>query len=310
MTDLVDLEQMFRSVPPGPLVGARVPEGFDSRPYELFEARPVSPTIGAEVRGVRLSGELAPDVLAELRRALLEWKVLFFRDQDIAREEHRGFAALWGELEQHPFMRFHGKQDDVDVVSLAKSATNAGTENIWHNDVTWRPNPSFAAVLRAVEVPALGGDTMWSDTAVAYDVLPEELKARLDGLVAEHDWLQSFGRMMPEEEIARLRPHFPAVTHPVVRVIPETGRRVLFVNRVFTTRVLGMGAAESRALLEDLYLRMNRPEFQVRLNWRPNTVAMWDNRACQHYAVSDYFPQRRVVERISIVGDRPVGVSG
>ncbi|EFV12195.1 TauD/TfdA dioxygenase family protein [Segniliparus rugosus] len=310
MTDLLSLERTLRSVPPGPLVGRRAPEGFDSRPYGLFGLVPASPTIGAEISGVRLSGGLAPEVLAELRRALLEWKVLFFRDQDIARQEHREFAALWGGLEQHPFMRYHGKQDDVDVVSLAKNDMAAGTENVWHNDVTWRPDPSFAAVLRAVEVPDLGGDTMWSDTAVAYDLLPDGLKERIDHLEAEHDWIQSFGRMMPEQEIERLRPDFPPVTHPVVRVIPETGRRVLFVNRVFTTRIVGMDEAQSRELLEDLYLRMNRPEFQVRLRWQPNTVAMWDNRTCQHYAVSDYFPKRRVVERISIVGDRPVGVSG
>lgn len=310
MTSLLDFDNAFRSVPPGPLVGARVPEGFDSRPYELFGLAPVSRTIGAEVRGVRLSGEISSQVLAELRRALLEWKVLFFRDQDIARNEQRDFAALWGELEQHPFLNAMTPKGEADVVSFERSKLNAGTENIWHNDVTWRPNPSFAAVLRAVEVPEIGGDTMWSDTAVAYDLLPEELKGQLEGLVAEHDWVRSFGRGMGEEEIARLRPEFPPVTHPVVRVLPETGRKALFVNRVFTTRILGLSEAESEALLEELYLRMNRPEFQVRLAWRPNTVAMWDNRSCQHYAVSDYFPQRRVVERISIVGDRPAGIRG
>ncbi|MGL6235759.1 MAG: TauD/TfdA dioxygenase family protein [Segniliparus sp.] len=300
----------FRNMPPGPLLGDRVLADAQRQPYTLFELAPVSPIIGAEISGVRLSGELSPEVLAELRRALLEWKVLFFRDQDIRREEHRDFAALWGGLEQHPFANIIGDSGDVDVVALAKDATKAGVENLWHNDVTWRVAPSFAAILRAVEVPALGGDTLWADTGAAYDVLSDEMKEKIDGLVAEHDWASSFGLSMSQEQIAALRPQFPVANHPVVRVIPETGRRVLFVNRVFTERILGMDESESAELLETLYRHMNRPEFQVRLRWAKNTIAMWDNRACQHYAVSDYFPNRRVMERISVIGDRPVGVQG
>ncbi|WP_137726242.1 TauD/TfdA dioxygenase family protein [Prescottella subtropica] len=295
----------------GPLVAPRTAAGADDRPYELFSVDPQTPTIGAEITGIRLGGDLSDEVLAELRRALLEWKVLFFRDQDITRAEHRAFAQRWGELEQHPFFAYtQPGQSAVDVTTLAKDATAVGAENIWHNDVTWHEFPSFAAVLRAVEVPAVGGDTLWADTGAAYDLLPDDLRSRIDGLVAEHDWIRSFGAGMPQDAVDALRPHFPPVQHPVVRVVPETGRRVLFVNVAFTQRILGVSEAESNELLRLLYRHVMRPELQVRLRWQPNTVAFWDNRACQHYASSDYYPNRRVMERISIVGDRPVGVSG
>ncbi|SEM46288.1 TauD/TfdA dioxygenase family protein [Rhodococcus maanshanensis] len=295
----------------GPLVAPRMPETQEERPYELFTLTPHTPTIGAEISGIRLSGDLSDEVLTELRRALLEWKVLFFRDQDIDRSEHRDFAARWGELEQHPFFKYtQPGQSDADVATLAKDAMSVGVENVWHNDVTWHEFPSYAAVLRALEIPSVGGDTLWADTGAAYDLLPEDIRARIDGLEAEHDWMQSFGIRMPEDAVAQLRPHFPPVTHPVVRVIPESGRRVLFVNSAFTQRILGVSEDESNELLRLLYRHVQRPEFQVRLRWQKDTIAFWDNRSCQHYAASDYFPARRVMERISIVGDTPVGVSG
>ncbi len=295
----------------GPMVGSRLGEGVESAPYELFGVTPASPTIGAYITGVTLQGGMSTDLLAELRRALTEFKVLFFRDQRIERSQHRDFTAQWGELEQHPFFKYtQPGQTDVDVATLAKDAMSAGLENGWHNDVTWHTNPSFTSVLRAVEVPAVGGDTLWSDTGVAYDLLPQDIKDRIDTLYAEHDWMLTFGAGMGQEVADTLRPHFPPVTHPVVRVIPETGRRVIFVNTYFTMRILGVDQAESDELLGLLYRHVNRPEFQVRLKWEPNTVAMWDNRACQHYASSDYFPQRRVMDRISVVGDVPVGIAG
>ena len=294
----------------GPMVAPRTAPGVEQRPYELFDLDPVTPTIGAEVSGIRLGADLPGEVIAELDRALLEWKVLFFRDQDISRDDHRGFAARWGELEQHPFFKYtQPGQSDADVATLAKDATAAGTENIWHNDVTWHTRPSRAAVLRAVEIPPVGGDTLWADTGAAYDLLPEDMQEKLDGLTAEHDWIHSFGKGMDPADVERLRPHFPPAIHPVVRVIPETGRKVLFVNVAFTRRILGLSEDESNALLRTLYRHIMRPELQVRLRWRKNTVAMWDNRICQHYASSDYHPARRVMERISIVGERPAGVT-
>lgn len=293
----------------GPLVARRNPESVEPEPYTNFSVKKIAPTIGAEISGLRLGGDLSDEVMHDLRRALLEWKVLFFRDQDIERAEHRAFAERWGALEQHPFFKFFQPgQTDADVTTLAKDAMVGGVENNWHNDVTWHEFPSFAAVLRAVEVPEVGGDTLWADTAAAYELLPQDIKDRIDPLVAEHDWINSFGKSMPAESVEALRPQFPAVQHPVVRVIPESGRRVLFVNMTFTQRIVGVSEDESNELLTLLYRHINRPEFQVRLKWEPNTVAFWDNRACQHYAASDYFPERRVMDRISIVGDRPVGI--
>ncbi len=294
----------------GPLVGTRLPAGVEKQPYELFQVRPASPTIGGYVTGVTLGGDMSEELLAELRRALEEFKVLFFRDQQIDRSQHRAFAAQWGELEQHPFFKFtQPGQTEADVATLAKDAMSVGVENTWHNDVTWHSTPSYASILRAVEVPETGGDTLWADTAVAYDLLPQDIKNRIEGLEAEHDWMLSFGRAMDEETRAALREHFPPAVHPVVRVLPESGRKVIFVNMIFTQRILGLSEEESNELLSMLYRQVNRPEFQVRLQWEPNTVAMWDNRSCQHYAASDYFPARRVMDRISVVGPVPVGVN-
>jgi taurine dioxygenase len=294
----------------GPLVAARLGDDTERRPYERFSVDPMTPTIGAEIGGVRLSGDLDDDVMSELSRALLEWKVLVFRDQDIDRDEQRAFALRWGALEEHPFFKYtHPGQTDADVVTLAKDAAAVGVENNWHDDVTWRETPSFGAVLRAVDVPPVGGDTLWADMAAAYDLLPDDVKERIDPLVAEHDWITSFGLSMPPEVVEELRTHYPPVHHPVVRVHPETSRRSLFVNLLFTQHIVGLPADESDDLLRMLYRHVQRPEFQCRLRWRTNTVAFWDNRAAQHYAASDYHPARRVMDRISIVGDRPYGVS-
>jgi taurine dioxygenase len=293
----------------GPRSLARTLEGFDDRPYERFGVAPLSPTIGAEITGVDLGGAIDAELEAELRRALLEWKVLFFRDQDITREQHRAFAERWGSLEQHPFYKFvQPGQTDADVLTLAKDAETAGTENEWHADITWHTTPSFGAVLRAVEIPPVGGDTLWVDAAAAYDGLPAEVRERIDGLTAVHDWRRSFGLAMAPEQVAALSPQFPAVEHPVVRVHPETGRRTLFVNPIFTQRIVGLAEAESDALLSLLYQQYHLPEYQCRFRWSPGAVAFWDNRATCHYASSDYFPQRRVMDRISIAGDRPVGL--
>lgn len=295
----------------GPRVAARIPAGFDDRPYERFTVTPLTPTIGAEIAGVHLADPLDDATQAEIHRALLEWKVLFFRDQDITQPQQRAFAERWGELEQHPFYKLvqqEERQDAADVVRLAKGAKSPGFENEWHHDVTWRTTPSLGAVLRAVEVPALGGDTLWADCAAAYDGLPDDLKARIDGLEAVHDWRQTFGLAMDPATRESLAEQYPAVTHPVVRVHPETGRETLFVNAIFTQRIVGLDDAESEALLDRLCHQYTRPEYQVRFKWTPGSVAFWDNRATVHYASSDYHPQPRVMDRISIAGDAPFGI--
>lgn len=296
----------------GPRVAARTPDGWVDEPYERFAVSPLSPTIGAEIDGVDLAVPMDEALHAELRRALLEWKVLFFRDQDISRDQQRSFALQWGGLEQHPFYKYvqPGKtQDDEDVVRLAKDRMSPGVENEWHQDLTWHSQPSFGAVLRAVEVPAVGGDTLWADGAAAYDGLPADVRDRIDALAAEHDWRQTFGLGMDPDLVAELAPVFPPSRHPVVRVHPETGRPTLFVNNIFTQRILGLADDESEALLEVLFAQFRKPEYQCRFHWTPGAVAFWDNRATAHYAASDYHPQPRVMDRISIAGDIPVGLA-
>jgi taurine dioxygenase len=301
----------MRTLDVGPRIATRLPEGTEPRPYTRFALQALSPTIGAEVTGVDLGGPIDDDLHAELHRALLEWKVLFFRHQDITRGQHRAFAERWGELEQHPFYRYvhPDAQSATDVVTLAKDAVSGGVENEWHADITWHEQPSFGAVLRAVEVPELGGDTLWADAGAAYDGLPADVRARIDGMVAVHDWRTTFGLAMPPEDVEALSSRFPPIEHPVVRVHPETGRRTLFVNPIFTQHVVGLDPTDSDALLAVLFRQMTRPEYQCRFRWTPGSVAFWDNRSTQHYASSDYWPQRRVMDRISIAGDRPVGTA-
>jgi len=286
----------------GPVVLRRNPDGWEPRPYEHIGLVPLSPTIGAEVTGVDLGRSLPDEVEAELRQALLEWKVLFFRDQHIDSVAHRDFAARWGTLEVHPFLP-HGEVPEV--VRFEKDGSTGGYENIWHADVTWKANPPLGSVLRAIEVPASGGDTLWADMGAAYDGLDDEVKARIEDLEAVHDFTQSFGQALAPERLAAMQAEHPPVRHPVVLRHPETGRKTLFVNSIFTDRIHGLDPTEGEPLLQHLARQASVPEYQCRFRWTPGSVAFWDNRATQHYAVSDYFPDRRVMERCTIVaGDR------
>ena len=276
----------------------------DTRPtaFEHIRIRPVTPFIGAEVEGVDL-GDPSEAQLAELKQALLEHKVLFFRDQHhLTAHQHRDFAAHWGELEIHPLL---AQGEIPEVVHFDRGEDNPGTENIWHVDVTWQERPPLGSVLRALDVPDAGGDTLWSDMGNAYDALPDQIKERIDGLTATHDFTPSFGRSMPPEKLAQMQQLYPPQHHPVVRTHPETGRRTLFVNSLFTTGLDGVDPVEGEELLRRLLDQVKMPDFQVRLRWAPGTVAFWDNRATQHYACSDYFPNRRVMERVAIAGDVP-----
>jgi len=286
----------------GPRVLHRLSPTVDERRYRLFRLRPLGRVIGAEIDGVDLGVPVTPDLREELNRALLEWKVLFFRDQRITSAQQRAFAANWGGLETNPFLP-PGEHDQV--VRFTRTAGMPGYENIWHTDVTWRPEPALGSVLRLVEVPPAGGDTMWADMAAAYDNLPAGIRERIDGRTAMHDFVPGFDRFADPALLARWQDAYPPVEHPVVRTHPETGRRTLFVNQAFTTHIVGMDKAESDELLRYLFLQAHTPEFQVRFRWERDSVAFWDNRATQHYAVNDYHPHVRIAERVAIVGDRP-----
>jgi taurine dioxygenase len=273
-----------------------------------LDISPLTPTIGAEVQGVDLAHPIDDDTLAGLRQALLDWKVLFFRDQDITTAQHLAFASQFGELEIHPFAPC--KPGYPEVLAITHNDKSKGRENTWHSDVTWREKPSLGSVLRALEIPPVGGDTLFADMYAAYEGLSEEVKTKIDDAFAVHDFghfrtgMRKAGKT--EAEIEAFDRAYPKVEHPVVRTHPETGRRALYVNAAFTQHIVGMDREESDTLLSHLYAQAAIPEYQCRFRWEPNSIAFWDNRSSQHYAVSDYFPAVRRMERVTIIGDRPV----
>jgi taurine dioxygenase len=277
---------------------------LSSPQFEHITVTPKGVTLGAEISGVRLSGDLPDEVIAEIRRAWLDYKVVYVRDQDISSAEHVEFARRFGELEVHPFLL--GSEEHPELVRFEKGVEASGFENGWHHDVTWRDTPSMGAILRSIQVPATGGDTAFSDMAAAYDGLDDELKERLDGLQAAHDYTLAFGSFVDDSKKAEMREQYPVVHHPIVRTHPETGRKLLFVNAYFTSHVVDMDENEGNQLLRYLISRASIMEYQYRVAWEPNQVTLWDNRIVQHYALSDYYPDVRIMERASIVGDRPV----
>jgi len=269
---------------------------------------PLTPTIGAEVSGVDLSRPLEAGEVAALRQALLDWKVIFFRDQDITTDQHLAFARLFGELETHPFAP--SKPGYPEVLAITHNRESRGRENTWHSDVTWRLQPSLGSILRAIEVPPVGGDTLFADMYAAYDGLSDEVKAKIDGAVAIHDFTHFREGMRrrgkTEDEIEAFDKAYPRPHHPVVRTHPETGRKGIYVNAGFTLAIEGMDKDESDALLAHLYAQAAIPEYQCRFRWEVNSIAFWDNRSSQHYAASDYWPAVRRMERVTIIGDTPV----
>ena len=281
---------------------------------DSIRVEPLTCAIGAEISHVRLADAAVDDgLLAEIRALWLEHRVLFFRDQDLTRAEHVAFARRFGELEDHPVAG--SDPDHPGLVRIYKTPDNPGDryENAWHTDATWREKPPLGCVLRCVECPPVGGDTMWANMVLAYENLPAHVKAQIAGLRARHSIEASFGAAMPIEKRLELQRLFPDAEHPVVRTHPETGEKILFVN-AFTTHFTNFhtrgnvrfgqdanpGAGQ---LLAYLVSQVYVPEYQVRLRWKPNTVAFWDNRSTQHYAVMDYPPCHRKMERAGIKGD-------
>ena len=272
--------------------------------------------IGAEIVGISLAQAIAnDDVFGTIKEALLAHKVLFLRDQLISKAEHVEFARKFGDLEDHPVAG--SDPDNPGLVRIYKSPDSPADryENAWHTDATWREKPPFGCVLRCVECPPVGGDTMWVNMAEAYNRLPEPVKVQISGLRARHSIEATFGAGMPIEKRLALKAQFPDAEHPVVRTHPESGEKVLFVN-AFTTHFTNyhtpanvrFGQDFSPAasqLLNYLISQAFIPEFQVRFRWRKNSMAFWDNRSTQHYAVMDYPPCHRKMERAGIVGDTP-----
>ncbi|MDH3685889.1 MAG: TauD/TfdA family dioxygenase [Myxococcales bacterium] len=271
--------------------------------YQTIQIEPLSPTVGAEIRGVRMGPDVPPEQVAEIRRALLDWKVVFFRDQDVTVAEHVAFGRHFGELEIHPFTP--NREDHPEVVVIHHDEKSKRGQNQWHSDVTWRIEPSLGSILRARIVPPVGGDTLFADMFAAYDGLTDEVKEQIDGVHAIHSFEHNFGRGMTDEQREKFLEKYPRARHPVVRTHPESGHKGLYVNAAFTTHVEGFEPDESRRLLRHLYRQAAVPEYQCRFRWQKNSVAFWDNRAVQHYAAFDYHPHTRRVERVTVIGDRP-----
>jgi taurine dioxygenase len=262
---------------------------------------PLTPFIGAEITGVDLR-EVTQEQVTGIRAALLKHQVVFFRDQTLNQEEHIRFARQFGELEIHPATP--KGQNNPEVLHIAHGPESKGRENMWHSDVTWREKPSLGSILKAVEVPAVGGDTLFANMVEAYERLPGDIKDKIAGKIAVHDIARVFaGRLNKTAE--QLRETYPVMEHPIVRTHPETGANVLYVNNAFTSHIKGMDEDESKELLQALYRTASNPELQCRFRWKAGSLAFWDNRACQHFASSDYFPQVRKMERVTIAGDRP-----
>ncbi|MEU6269757.1 TauD/TfdA dioxygenase family protein [Saccharopolyspora shandongensis] len=273
-------------------------------------------TIGAELFDVDL-GDVARDdaLFAELHSLLLQHKVLFLRDQDISRAEHVALARRFGSLEDHPVAG--SDPDNPGLVRIYKDLDSPAEhyENAFHCDATWRENPPMGCVLRSVEGPEVGGDTIWVNMAEAYAKLPGHIKSQIEGLRARHSIEASFGAALPMEQRHELKERFPDAEHPVVRTHPETGEKILFVN-AFATHFVNYHTPENvrfgsdyapgaSNLLNYLISQAAIPEYQVRWRWTKNSVAIWDNRSTQHYAVQDYWPAVRKMERAGIIGDRP-----
>ena len=262
---------------------------------------PLTPAIGAEIGNVDL-GQVTDQEIIDIRAALLKHKVVFFREQTLSQAQHIGLARGFGELEIHPATP--SSQSNPEVLHIAHGPESKGQENFWHSDVTWREKPSLGSILKAVEVPEVGGDTLFANMVLAYERLSENMKEAITGRVAIHDIARVFAKRL-NKSAEELRERYPPVEHPIVRTHPETGESVLYVNTAFTSHIKDMDRDESAQLLRTLYLTAANPEIQCRFRWEKGALAFWDNRASQHFASSDYFPQVRKMERVTIAGDRP-----
>ena len=272
--------------------------------YGRIALKPLTPIIGAEVQGARLD-DCDEETFAEIMRAWAEHQVLFFRDQPLPVEAHVAFAARIGEPHVHPSSpTVQGHPEAMIVHADEKSKFVAG--HGWHTDVSCDAKPPSASMLYLETVPDVGGDTLFSSMYEAYDRLSGTMKAFLAPLRAVHESSQIYGSAYGRRPEDSRDGEFPRAEHPVVRTHPITGRKALYVNRAFTTRIRGLRRAESDAVLEMLYQHCEHPELQCRFQWTPHAVALWDNRCVQHHAMWDYHPQVRSGRRVSVVGEVPV----
>ena len=298
----------MRRHPVGPRRMRRLPEGWEPAEFQRFKLSPVAPTIGAELTGLSLE-EVDDELFADLDRALLEWKVLIVRDQPIDVAAQGALARRWGPLTDDQLIPTPGAVAQRDAITFERNDTVVGLENMWHTDGTFRTHPPVCTILRAIEIPSVGGDTLYADMAAAWDNLDLELQDRTMQLSARHDWSIGAYAQKYGDELDKLRAEVPSVVHPVARPHPRTGRLTLFVNAGFTTELIGSRGQpvdDSEDLLDLLCRQAEIPEYHCRVRWAPDTVVIWDNQAVQHYGANDYYPARRIMARASVTSDQSI----
>lgn len=268
-----------------------------------LDIRPLQPTIGAEIGGLDLSRPISDAVRDAIRAAVLKHKVVFFRDQTLDNAGQAAFAQRFGPLYTHPSSKHDPKITPLHQISAVEAAKyekvrarDVKAGDAYHTDTSWRLVPTWGAVLRAVTLPETGGDTIWVDANLAYEGLPDDLKARLEGLHVTHDFRSALTAKGHD---------YPIVAHPVVRTHGETGQKILWINYTQKPQILGIELSESREILDEVLRQYKRPEFQVRFSWKPGSVAFWDNRAAVHYAVRNYGDFPRLLERV-LIADEPL----
>ena len=273
----------------------------------MLDIKPVAGALGAEVSGLDLSQDLSAEDTLRIRKLLNTYEVIFFRDQDISPACQKALALSFGPLQTHPA---YSTVEGFPEITILESTPEKPTKiEAWHSDMTFREHPPLGTVLKSVITPPKGGDTLWASMTAAYEGLSFHMQTFLEGLIAVHDFSHGFRESLAEpggkERLADAVAANPPVKHPVIRTHPETGKKVIFVNSLFTTHIEGMRPAESEAILAFLYQHVVTPEYTCRFQWQPHSIAIGDNRSTQHKPINDYFPAHRRMERITIDGDKP-----
>ena len=267
----------------------------------------VAGALGAELQAVNLGDGFDAELAGTLRALLNKHEVLFLRDQNIEPAAQKALAAIFGPLQTHP--AYNTVEGLPEVMILESTPENPSKIEVWHSDMTFRQHPPSVTVLRGITIPEVGGDTLFASMTAAYDALSSAMQRYLDGLVAVHDFSHGFKESLAEpggrERLADALTANPPVRHPVVQTHPETGKKVLFVNALFTTHIEGLPPLESAEVLQFLWRHASLPEFTCRFNWAPNSMVLWDNRSTQHKPVNDFFPATRRLHRVVSEGDQP-----
>ena len=280
--------------------------GIEAKTFKHIVAKPFAPNLGAEITGVDLSQEISEAEFSEIEAAFLAYQVLFFKDQkEIPPQVHIDLGKRFGPLHSHPAAPTMAGYPEIFEIHATRHSKVANGE-FWHSDVSCDEEPPLGTMLQIHILPPCGGDTMFSNMYAAYDALSDAMKTFLDGLSAthasEHIYRGRYAdRGQKDSDIA-----FPSASHPVVRTHPQTGRKALFVNRTFTTRINELSEDESSAVLKMLFEHAESIQFQIRFRWSKNDMAFWDNRCCMHRAIWDYWPEERKGRRVTIKGDRPL----